>query len=748
MIARCGVVAAGVVGCFRFRLCLTVVAAVSMGGAGMASMARAECPNAALRAHGVSTLRLPDCRAYEQVSPVHKNLTDALGGPSAVQSSLLGDRVTFTSVSPLPGIAGAPTDAPSYMSTFGDDEWMTQGLAAPAEPDTVLGTEKEAEVLGWSRDLSRSVIAAEEPLLTSEPVVIEGEGSVEAVAGQRNFYVRSDTAPVSYRLLAPGPGTVYFVAATPTGSRILFEDDQRLTADAAGPGCEGSKACPHGVFNLYEWNEGQISLAGALQNGHAPAQGATPGPGGPLIRAERGAEHQADGSDEFYTQGTLNEEGTRVDFSDVETGSIYMRENGETTVKVSGAGPAYWRAATPDGRDVFYTEAENLYRFDAEGEVREPITSGAADVQGTFGVSADGSYVYFVAKGVLNSNGATVGQVDDKHVDLYEWHEGVTTLVASLGTAGDEESDWLGYADLRAEPDGSAGGEKSSHVSPSGTGVLFSSTESLTGYENRGNRELYLFDPVGGGGLTCVSCNPARTPASSSAYLETFEDVTILAVVYPFTTSNLSDDGERVFFQTAEALVPQDSNGVADVYEWEREGSGSCAVGGGNGSGGCLSLISTGQSASPSYFGDASADGGDVFFFTRQSLVGQDQDENQDLYDAREGGGLEAQSPPLPAACLGEACRGAPVVPPLLSVPSSATFSGPGNLPPAPESAPAIEAKPLNQAQRLAKSLKACERDRSKKKRAGCRSDARRRYGGAAAAKASQAREPDRGHRS
>ncbi len=104
--------------------------------------------------------------------------------------------------------------------------------------------------------------------------------------------------------------------------------------------------------------------------------------------------------------------------------------------------------------------------------------------------------------------------------------------------------------------------------------------------------------------------------------------------------------------------------------------------------GGCLYLISTGQSAQPSYFGDASADGTNVFFFTRQSLVGQDQDENYDVYDARVNGGIAAQNPPPWAQCTGETCRTAPEAPPVFGVPSSTTITDGGNL-------PQVEPKPV-----------------------------------------------------
>jgi hypothetical protein len=114
---------------------------------------------------------------------------------------------------------------------------------------------------------------------------------------------------------------------------------------------------------------------------------------------------------------------------------------------------------------------------------------------------------------------------------------------------------------------------------------------------------------------------------------------------------------------------------VSRVYEYEPEGVGQCAASGG---GACLYLISTGTSSSSSAFLDASADGRDAFFLTRQQLVAQDGDEAMDVYDAREGGGFsEAQPPP----CAGEACKPAVTpAPAIYGAPSSATFQGAGNI--------------------------------------------------------------------
>ena len=176
--------------------------------------------------------------------------------------------------------------------------------------------------------------------------------------------------------------------------------------------------------------------------------------------------------------------------------------------------------------------------------------------------------------------------------------------------------------------------------------------------------------------------------------------------------------------------MPQDKNEQTDVYEWEREGAGGAdgctrsSATFSESSGGCLYLISTGESADPSYFGDASADGDNVFFFTRQSLVGQDRDENDDLYDARVEGGIAAQNPPPPAGCTGEGCLG-PVDPsPVFDAPSSATFAGVGNLAPAAgRQTEAVDAS--------AEARKCVEgvRKQPRKKRAGCETRARKRYG-------------------
>lgn len=687
-------------------MALLALAGAGSGAMSVSALAQGMCVNEQLRTQDAYSTSLPDCRAYEQVSPVDKGLTDALGQPGAVQAAPSGAAVTFYSLVPFPGVPGSPGPV-TYLSARGGDAWSTQGLAPPSQPN--FRTDMVAD---FTEDLAETIVVAKEPPLAPG-----------ATPGQENYYVR-DNATGEYGLLAPGPGELSFADATPGGSRILFED----TGQEVIPGIRDETGAPY----LYEWDRGQVRLIAAA--------------------AVAGATHTAS-----YTQNTISEDGSRVIFTDLATGRIYVREpENEKTIPVS-AGAAVWRAATPDGRYIFYTEGlegeEQLFRLDVNSATPEPqpLTGPGAKVLGTLGVSDDGSYAYFAAEGVLTtSENANKEKAEPGAANLYEWHEGspVPTFIARLAkiVAGFfDESDWR---DARgSEPGGPAAGNKSSRVDSAGTTVLFSSTRRLTGYDNAGHDELYLFDATADN-LTCVSCNPPGVPTTTDAYLSESP-----ALVGPasagsrlFLTRNLSKDGTRAFFQTAEALVPQDTNGVSDVYEWEREGTGSCPSGGG----GCVYLISTGQSTSASYFGDASADGGDVFFFTRQSLVGQDQDTNSDAYGAREGGGIAAQNPAAPASCSAEACRGALPSPPLFGALSSSTLSGPGNLTPPVATPPAKpKGKSLTGAQKRAKALKACRRKRNKKLRHECEKKARKRYPSKSAAgkavRSTRVRTPARG---
>ena len=293
------------------------------------------------------------------------------------------------------------------------------------------------------------------------------------------------------------------------------------------------------------------------------------------------------------------------------------------------------------------------------------------------------------------------------------------------------------------------------------------SERSLTGYENRDansgvpNEEVFLYD-ANTGRLVCASCNPtgARPVGlfESNGYEENLVDYAKnwqdrwLAANIPrwdstdlshalYQTRYLSSNG-RLFFNSSDALVPADVNGKEDVYQYEPSGQGSCQ-GAGHGqsasviyseaAGGCVGLISAGTSTEESAFLDASESGGDVFFLTSSRLAAQDTDTSIDVYDAHE---CTASSPCAPPAALvpppcatGDACKPAPTPQPaFFGAPSSATFSGAGNIGSSGSLGVAVAPRSSRSAQKLAKALRACKK-RLKRERASCRSRARRKYG-------------------
>jgi hypothetical protein len=270
--------------------------------------------------------------------------------------------------------------------------------------------------------------------------------------------------------------------------------------------------------------------------------------------------------------------------------------------------------------------------------------------------------------------------------------------------------------------------------------------------------EVYLYDAgsgAGSGSLVCASCDPSGARPVGSAELGGDESEGRKDFIEPselYLSRNLSENGGRLFFQTPDALVPQDSDGDAhascgtgeyatpgcDVYEWERLGEGACTEASGSYariSGGCVFPISDVAGEHESRFMDASPDGSNVFIATQDQLVpAADADARTNVYDVREEGGFPVAASP-PVCSNGDSCK-PPVSsqPSIYAAPASATFSGAGN--PVPAAAPPVpvpkpKPKVLTTAQKLTNALRTCKREKSKKRRAACEKKAHRTYGAA-----------------
>ena len=399
----------------------------------------------------------------------------------------------------------------------------------------------------------------------------------------------------------------------------------------------------------------------------------------------------------------------------------------------------YW-GASADGSKVFFTSAAeltedaytgplgngaNLYEYDLAtgklndltGETLDSTGDGAA-VQGVVQISENGSYVYFVAKGVLT------GEEENQHHEkakseadnLYVSHEGGAPVFIATLEKGDK-SDWNNG---RSSGEYTEGGPEinTAVVNPGGTRLAFLSTNELTGYDNHdtntGNpdAEIFLYE-AGAGGLVCASCNPAGArPVGPSSFVS---DQVSIPGSAQYRPRNLLADG-TLFFDSSDVLVPHAKDGRLNVYEYQN---------------GHVYAISNVAGGDESFFLDASPSGEDVFFGSANQLLKQDTGDNVVVWDARQNGGFPVP-PAAPSCDNADSCKPPESPQPaLFGLPASATFSGPGNAtPPAPavvtqKKKTAAELK----AEKLAKALKSCRKDKKKSKRATCEKQARAKYG-------------------
>jgi hypothetical protein len=513
-------------------------------------------------------------------------------------------------------------------------------------------------------------------------------------------------------------------------SELLFQSPAPLTA--------GTAQAEEGGNNLYIAAGGRLSVVSVL-----------PGGGGEDANAEFGS-----GATQSLSN-VISADGRRVFWTDVVSGRVFMRENplqpqsalaGESctepakacTVAVS-AGAAQYSGATPEGRYAYYVENGELWRYDTLGGMSTAVAGTGAGVLGVIGINEtgeEGAFTYFVAEGVLASNkreyqnaagDAVVEEAAVGQPNLYVREGEVTRFIVTLSFADDNLAggggEPFGVGDWYADQ-----GFRTAEVTPDGQYVVFESELPLTGYDTAplaGQRAAEVFVAGAAGTVSCASCAPSGAPPVAENVHDTGTYLPV-SMTPTFMLRWASKDGEQVFFDTSQPLVGQDENGVQDVYEWEREGDGSCpAQSPPRLDGGCEFLLSGTNSSTPSYFLDADTSGENVFFTHRGELGGAGAaDGKNDVFDARVGGGF----PHIALGCTGSGCQSAPPAAPTFTAPASVTFSGAGNFAPAETGTPKKTPAQIR-AEHLARALKACRAKHSRRKRVACEALARKRYG-------------------
>jgi hypothetical protein len=600
---------------------------------------------------------LPDCRAYEMVSPIDKNNSDIItllnseGQPAALnKSAAVGGRFTYSATRAFGDAQSSPYTTQYLTVRDPVGGWIGKSISPPRSGPTLnaFWPGLNSQFKSFSEDLC-SALLLQDTVRSLAPNSIPGYMNLyrEDLCGAGGYEAITQVQPP-----ASAPNEFASEVQGSGGGHTVFRANDSLI-EGVTPAGKSAK--------VYDYFEGGLSYVCVLPNG-TMASGCSVGTAGvPTV-----------GGNERHGQvkNAVSADGSRIFWSAATSGpgKLYLREGAAETIAVSKGPAQYWGAST-DGSRAIFTEGEGLFEFEVEEDAPEAGTLIAGGVVGVVGMSDDASKVYFVSTEALEG-AATAGK---PNLYLHEAGGGFE-FIATLSSS-DVDGRFFSAAHKTAFL-------HAGKASPGGSALAFISDNALTGQDSldlnsgKADSQVYLYD-ADTQTLHCASCNPTGARPVGRDLLPEVESEFWASGLLPVAANQLyyprvlSDDGGRLYFNSFDALVPRDTNGAMDVYQWEAQGKGDCEK-----ADGCVELISSGESPSDSAFVDASADGSDVFFTTNASLVVQDPG-LIDIYDARSGGGFPP--PPVsPAECEGEACQN-PLVPPTDATPASASFAGPGN---------------------------------------------------------------------
>jgi hypothetical protein len=371
---------------YRFRVVAQNDVETVQGAAGLLFTHSPEgstgCVNEALRIENDSQL-LPDCRAYEQVSPANnaevfvpfgqKHEAEGLVESEwPMQAAVGGSTVSYVAE---PGGSGSCEGTGNAGSGEGDEYLAVRGEAGWSSCDVQpLASSAETGYEAFSGSLSTGV------LRTSSSEALQS-----GVAGHCGLLYSRPGTSLFTALFAPETGeecaslSTFFVGASSDYSQVVFESKAALVAGAV----KSSEELGH--ENVYDSATGQVRLVNVLPG---PSPAAAPDASVGALAGEPEILTSGGKLPAVSTSHAVTSNGVAIFWTNLATGILYARENpsepqsafsggGECsepemacTVQVS-AGPATYQTAVTDGRYAYYTEAGELWRYDTQSQTRE-----------------------------------------------------------------------------------------------------------------------------------------------------------------------------------------------------------------------------------------------------------------------------------------------------------------------------------------------------------------------------------------
>ena len=735
---------------------LALVLCALLGAGPLASVAAAEsCPNAAFRS-GPST-QLPDCRAYEQVTPFESD-----GGKFTVTSLGVGPEGTSTlSLESLATFAGAENDekidGANYLLHRTATGWTTTAAIPPASqyrlatPVDFFGPDLLQESLdgGTSAWFGRS---------NGSP-----ENRVDLITDNANGTI-ADIGPITPPGAPPveDPDEEIEIArgfnaqlrgVSDDLSHLIFELNPN---EAAGNHYWPFDGTLSGRGSLYEYvgaNNSTPWLVGIDSEGKQFTCGTYLGGGSTRNNDGSEQEHNAvsgDGTIVYFTAEAgesgcagppVGELFARVDNGLADARTVAISEPSEIDCPSCDTGAdvlqaAQFAGASQDGTTVFFTTSQpliggdsstNIYEYDFEPPAGQPkvvrasggdstVEDPVAGVEGVVRTSEDGSHVYFVAHGVLTKTPNGRGQFAREGSNNFyvferdaQYPTGRTEFISDLPDA--DSALWSEEGDFE-------GSEHKADLTPEGRFLVFVSSGDLTPDDTSSQPQVFEYDSQSGALLRVSIGEDGYNDNGNNDAIEPDGVAKISAPNFVFYDNprqywsglTMSANGAYVFFASSLALTPQASNdeqieseeagrfvNVMNIYEYHD---------------GNVYLISdpTEGGAYDRLLG-TDASGADVFFEAGGKLVPQDVTLQKNVFDARIDGGFPA--PANPPACSGDGCQGPLSAAPVLLSPGSEFQAGGGNF--APATSPSVAEKQAKKKTKKQAKEKPRARARSKK---------------------------------
>ena len=493
-----------------------------------------DCPNSTVRQQNESQY-LPDCRAFELVSPEETG-NILLSNAESTPNPYATNPPRFAFVGSVGGLKGSePVNsfgADIYVSTRTSDGWKsrlvglrgyeTQGVSSlyanpdfsrfldfrepggfegepqpphnvpyiwdsegnplerwPTDFESIAGAEETAGSFQPSPDLTHMAFSSSNVAFTPDGLTTGAGSAYDYDADTGELSLISKDAKGNDIQLQPGytptePVRIFFPGGPPQfyGSEVHAQKPDPVNPSVSTDGSHILMATYKESFGLFTHPQPPTRLYMAVDRGdHYDHY---------EVSKEKNVNYigmTADGTRVFFTspeQLTGDDTDTSID--------VYMwSEAGDTLTLISKAGKEAAGSGNSDACSASWVPKCGAVPIISEAGTDNSIAAASGDI-------------YFYSPEQLD---ATKGVPNREN--LYVYREGEPQFVASLDptiTTGENET----------------GPAKRMQVSPDGSHMALVTASRLTGFDNVGKREMYAYDPVSRK-VICVSCSPAGTAA-------------------------------------------------------------------------------------------------------------------------------------------------------------------------------------------------------------------------------------------